>query len=407
MVQKRSYAAITKGVRQPAPAKGTDVKKKGKPYNDNDSEDDSGDEAFIARDEKFAASVQRLIEDEEEQRLFEERKAGTGDGQEQSQDDDNEAFEGEDEDLAPGGIKLDLFGLGEEQQRLFDPPQYKTIGDILFEQMETQKRRDAEKERMELFTETTRTAYSNLGKFMARFRSGKLPQLLKCIPSLKNWLDILWLTNPENWTFHAIKEATPIFVHGLRSKEVARYLQYVVLPAVLKSIDKTQKLNVQLFETLKKSIYKAQEWIKGIYFPIILDDACTYRRAAIINAVLAKCSITPITSGALLVKLALLPSHNNVIIYSMVRIINKKHNLPLNVINVMVDFFRRWLEIDEEPTVIWHQLMLVFVQRWKDDLNQLQKEALKIVMRRHPHPKVSAEVRRELFPMPSSAMSMC
>eukprot|EP01053_Blabericola_migrator_P002337 Blabericola_migrator_1__2336@NODE_1651_length_4092_cov_128_792298_g1074_i0_p2_GENE_NODE_1651_length_4092_cov_128_792298_g1074_i0NODE_1651_length_4092_cov_128_792298_g1074_i0_p2_ORF_typecomplete_len402_score79_44Bystin/PF05291_11/1_5e84TFIIF_alpha/PF05793_12/1_7DUF3280/PF11684_8/34DUF3280/PF11684_8/25_NODE_1651_length_4092_cov_128_792298_g1074_i03181523 len=359
----------------------------------SDTDTDSGDEALVARDEKFAASVKKLIQEDAEARVYEEAEvAETEAGDDVGMDDDD-------------GDNMTLF---QDAPPMFESscPQYKTIGDILFEQMEAQKRREAEKQRMELFTETTRTAYQNLGKFMSRYRSGKLPQLLKCIPRLKNWADILWLTHPENWTCHAIKEATPVFVNGLRNRDVSRYLQYVVLPAVLKSIDTHQKLNLHLFEALKKAIYKAQEWIKGIYFPIILDDACNYKRATIINAVLAKCSITPITAGALLVKLATLPSHNHVIIYSMIRIINKKHNLPLNVLNCMVSFFERYLEIDEPQNVIWHQLLLVFAQRWKDDLTPQQKEKLKLVMRKHTHPHITPEIRRELFASGPADVSM-
>eukprot|EP01054_Gregarina_sp_Poly1_P002186 Gregarina_sp_Poly_1__2185@NODE_1581_length_3795_cov_120_818938_g311_i2_p1_GENE_NODE_1581_length_3795_cov_120_818938_g311_i2NODE_1581_length_3795_cov_120_818938_g311_i2_p1_ORF_typecomplete_len352_score48_40Bystin/PF05291_11/4_1e60CAMSAP_CC1/PF17095_5/0_06Bac_transf/PF02397_16/0_13_NODE_1581_length_3795_cov_120_818938_g311_i225553610 len=330
MPPQKSYAAVTRTIRKPklpsliSTVNDSPVGRKAGPYSRRrpsqagDDEELSADDACsLAGDEKFARTVRKLLQQDTDEGVYEQATVG--------QDGDTNEFV----ELPEEKWHFDL--LARDYVSSPGTQQYKTLGDTLFEQMEEKRRREAEKEKMEMFTETTRSAYTKLGKFMARFRSGKLPQLLKCIPKLKNWADILWLTKPENWSCHAIREATPIFVNGLRSREVSRYLQYVVLPAVEKSIDQHQKLNLHLFETLKKSIFKSQEWIKGIYFPIILDEHCNYKRAAIINSVLAKCSITPLTAGALLVKLATLPSHSNVIIYSMVRILNKKHNLPLNV----------------------------------------------------------------------------
>lgn len=47
--------------------------------------------------------------------------------------------------------------------------------------------------------------------------------------------------------------------------------------------------------------------------------------------------------------------------------------------------------------VIWHQSLLSFAQRYKNQLSQEHKDALKVLMRAHHHHQITPEVRRELF----------
>ncbi|KAI8874690.1 Bystin [Backusella circina FSU 941] len=46
--------------------------------------------------------------------------------------------------------------------------------------------------------------------------------------------------------------------------------------------------------------------------------------------------------------------------------------------------------------VLWHQSLLVFAQRYKQDLISEQKDALLDVMKTKFHPGITPEVRREL-----------
>jgi essential nuclear protein 1 len=44
--------------------------------------------------------------------------------------------------------------------------------------------------------------------FVPRYTVGKVPKAFKIIPNLKNWEDVLWLTNPEGWSPHAMYEVS-------------------------------------------------------------------------------------------------------------------------------------------------------------------------------------------------------
>lgn len=64
--------------------------------------------------------------------------------------------------------------------------------------------------------------YQKVGLILSRYKSGQIPKAFKVIPSLKNWEEILGLTNPEKWTPNAMFEATKIFASNLPPKSVER-----------------------------------------------------------------------------------------------------------------------------------------------------------------------------------------
>ena len=46
--------------------------------------------------------------------------------------------------------------------------------------------------------------------------------------------------------------------------------------------------------------------------------------------------------------------------------------------------------------VLWHQALLTFAQRYKSDVSSEQKEALLELLKKHSHPEITHEIRREL-----------
>ena len=48
--------------------------------------------------------------------------------------------------------------------------------------------------------------YRGVGKLLSRYTVGKIPKAFKIIPNLKNWEEILYLTDPEGWTPQAMFE---------------------------------------------------------------------------------------------------------------------------------------------------------------------------------------------------------
>ena len=260
---------------------------------------------------------------------------------------------------------------------------------------------------------------SRIGLFLSRYKSGKLPKPFKILPTVPHWEDILDITRPDSWSTNACYEATKIFVSS--TPIVAqRFMEMVLLPRVQLDIEETKKLNVHLFNSLKKGLYKPAAWFKGFLFPLINDNRCTLRHAHIISAVLVRVSVPVLHSAAALKGLCDIAAQEsspesektgatNVFIKAL---LEKKYALPYQVIDALVFHFLRWKVADQSMQldgaaaakanavklpVIWHQSLLAFAQRYRNDITEDQREALLDLLLTKGHASIGPEIRRELL----------
>ncbi|KAL4364619.1 hypothetical protein AHAS_Ahas07G0024200 [Arachis hypogaea] len=119
--------------------------------------------------------------------------------------------------------------------------------------------------------------YKGVGTILSKYTTGKLPKAIKPVPSMAQWEEILYLTEPENWSPHALYQVTRIFASNLNTKKAERFYKLVLLPRVREDIRKSKKLHFSVYETLKKALYKPGAFFKGILFPlceIVFDMQC-------------------------------------------------------------------------------------------------------------------------------------
>ncbi|TPX49457.1 hypothetical protein SeMB42_g01572 [Synchytrium endobioticum] len=237
--------------------------------------------------------------------------------------------------------------------------------------------------------------YTKVGMILSRYRSGKLPKTFKIIPTLSDWEDILLLTNPEKWTPHATYQATRIFSSNLKANLAQRFYSVFLLDKVRTEISETKKLNVHLYNALKKALYKPAAFFKGFLLPLCESGDCTLREAVIVGSVLTKVSIPTLQSAACLLKLAEMEYSGANSIFIRI-LVDKKYALPYKVLDALVFHFIKFTRTEAEMPVLWHQSLLVFVQRYKNDLTDEQKESLLELIRIKTHYAVSYEIRREL-----------
>jgi Bystin len=113
------------------------------------------------------------------------------------------------------------------------------------------------------------TVLIRLAIFLQGYKSGPLPKLFKVIHTLPAWARILALTKPENWSPHACRAATRIFVSTMKPPQAQLFLSVVLLDAIREDIQSNKKLNVQYYEALKRALYKPGAFFKGIVFPML------------------------------------------------------------------------------------------------------------------------------------------
>lgn len=237
--------------------------------------------------------------------------------------------------------------------------------------------------------------FKSVAKILAKYRSGKLPKAFKVIPSLSNWEEVLYLTEPENWSAAAMFQATRIFCSNLNSTRAQRFYNLVLLPRVRDDITEYKRLNFHLYMALKKSLFKPAAFFKGLLLPLCDSGTCTLREALIIGSVLVKTSVPMLHSSAALLKLAEMDYNgaNSIFIRTL---LDKKYALPYRVVDAVVFHFVRFTSDDRELPVLWHQSLLTFVQRYKEDMSMEQKEALLELVRLQCHHDITPEIRREI-----------
>ncbi|KAH8802802.1 rRNA processing protein-like protein Bystin [Xylogone sp. PMI_703] len=274
--------------------------------------------------------------------------------------------------------------------------------------------------------------YTRIGILLSRFKSGKLPKPFKILPTVPNWETILQITRPDSWSPNAVYEATRIFISSTPST-AQKFLEMVVLDRVREDIAETKKLNVHLFNALKKGLYKPAAWFKGILFPLVASGTCTLREAHIISAVLVRVSIPVLHSAAAIKGLCDIAAQEssagtegggatNIFIKAL---LEKKYALPYQVIDALVFHFLRFRSVDPASVhpddigmgggmegvsmtdkarmkesklpVIWHQSLLAFATRYKNDISEDQREALLDLIQTNGHHSIGPEIRRELL----------
>ena len=214
--------------------------------------------------------------------------------------------------------------------------------------------------------------YRQVGDLLRRYTTGKVPKAFKIIPALSNWEEVLYLTNPEKWSPHAMYQATRLFASNLNAKMAQRFYSLVLLPRVRDDIAEHKRLHFALYQALKKATFKPAAFYKGILIPLCASRTCTLREAVVLSSVLTRGSIPMLHSAAALLKLAELQYAGTTSFFLRV-LLDKKYALPFRVIDALVDHFLRFRQETRALPVVWHQSLLCFVQRYKNEIRAEDK----------------------------------
>jgi len=279
--------------------------------------------------------------------------------------------------------------------------QRRTLADIIQDKITEKKTEidtqfsDAGSQQMKDLNPKVVEMYEDVGKVLQKYRSGKIPKAFKVIAQFRNWEQLLYITRPELWSAAAMYQATRIFTANLKEKMAQRFFNLILLPRVRDDIDTYRRLNFHLYQALRKALFKSGAFFKGFLLPLCESGNCTLREAIIISSVLSRNSIPVLHSCAAMLKIAEMEYSGANSIFLRV-LLDKKYALPYRVVDSVVFHFLGFRSEKRELPVLWHQSLLTFCQRYKQDVSTEQKEALLELLKIHPHHKITAEVRREL-----------
>ncbi|KAL5013265.1 hypothetical protein ScPMuIL_007535 [Solemya velum] len=282
-----------------------------------------------------------------------------------------------------------------------NPSVRRTLADIIQEKI-TEKQTEIQTQmsdvasvQIQQLDERVVNMYRTIGQILTKYRSGKLPKAFKIIPSLRNWEQILYITEPEKWSAATMYQASRIFASNLNAKMAQRFFNLVLMPRIRDDISEYKRLNFHLYMAIRKSLFKPAAFFKGVLLPICESGDSTLREATILASILAKNSIPMLHSAAAILKIAEMDyaGANSIFLRTL---LDKKYALPYRVIDAVVHHFLRFIPDKRELPVLWHQSLLTFIQRYKEDISTEQKELLMELLRSHTHELITPETRREL-----------
>ncbi|XP_054815332.1 bystin [Prosopis cineraria] len=319
---------------------------------------------------------------------------------EDDDDDDIDEFAGFSETQSQfGGYDEEI---NEEDERVMeafllkDQGRQRTLADLIVERIKEKDAAVASEVRpVPKLDKSILDIYKGVGIHLSKYTAGKIPKPFKHIPAMKHWEEILYVTQPENWSPNAIYQATRIFSSNLGVKKAERFYKLVLLPRVREDIRKNKRLHFALYQSLKKSLYKPAAFFKGILFPLCESRTCTLREAVVIGSIIQKVSIPPLHSSVALLKLAEM-EYCGTTSYFIKLLVEKKYALPYRVVDAVVSHFTRFVEETRIMPVIWHQSLLAFVQRYKNELRKEEKDNLRDLLDKQKHRLVTPEIIREL-----------
>lgn len=237
-------------------------------------------------------------------------------------------------------------------------------------------------------------AYKMVGDVLKTYTSGKLPKAFNVLPTTESWEELIDLTRPEEWTPHAMYEATIMFSSNLNAFLAERFYQKVLLPKIRSDIKRHKKLNVHYYKCLKKAIFKPSGFFKGIIIPISKNASA--KEAAILGSILKKCSIPVAHSSACIMNLLAENSLHLGALYFLKILLLKKYALPTSVKEALVKYFCSFRTFSQVLPVSWHQTLLIFVQIYKFDLSEDEKNSLEKLITVQNHHMITEDIFREL-----------
>lgn len=366
----------------------------------------------LSREQKLEVETEQ--QQKQSQKKLSRRKKDDSDDDDDGNASDPEEWDGGDDvvnDAQSGYVEVADGALTAEDEALINSmmqpsAERRTLADMILEKIEQKQAQDAaaangeqegEEGNMDLPPKVVHV-YTEIGVILSRYTSGKLPKAFKVIPALTNWEEVLYLTRPDRWTPQAMYAATRIFASNLNPHMAQRFYNLVLLDAVRADIHANKKLNYHYYMALKKAIYKPAAFLKGILLALCREQ-CTLREATIVASVLQRVSIPVHHSAVAIHKLASFREYTGATSIFLRALLNKKYSLPSPVVSSLVGHFASFVKNDTTLPVLWHQSLLVFVQRYKLLLkeNEAAREALRLVMKKHYHAKITPEIRRELF----------
>jgi essential nuclear protein 1 len=174
--------------------------------------------------------------------------------------------------------------------------------------------------------------------FLKVYRSGKFPKIIKVLPNLKNFEEIIWLIRPDIWSEQAIFSITRSFLPKLDKIQMSRFYTIVLVPRFQEIIFNKKSFSTHIQKTIGISSRFPSIFFPSFVLPICESKNCSIKEGAVICSIISKYHFPPTIVMTVLVKLLKIPITPPKCMICRI-IISKNYLIPHRIIDLLVDFF--------------------------------------------------------------------
>ncbi|ORE10651.1 Bystin-domain-containing protein [Rhizopus microsporus var. microsporus] len=227
--------------------------------------------------------------------------------------------------------------------------------------------------------------YKRLGMFLSRYKIGKLPRSFKIMPMLKNWEEVIYLTQPDHWTPQAMYEASKLFMSH-NTVQMQNFISYVLFPYTRQRITNNSNYHLEypVFLALQTALLNARIFTLGYLKPLCESGECTAMEASVIGCIMAL--HTKLKPVPILWSLMSLPFSIPTTLFILVALERKRKRIPRAFYRPLTYYFIRAAESANQLPYIWYQALYVFAKYCADELDKSELYRLmKLVRARKGH----------------------
>uniref|UniRef100_T1GI16 Bystin n=1 Tax=Megaselia scalaris TaxID=36166 RepID=T1GI16_MEGSC len=142
-----------------------------------------------------------------------------------------------------------------------------------------------------------------------------------------------------------------------------RFYNLVLLPRIRDDLSEYKRLNMHLYNALRKALFKPAAFMKGIILPLLESGDCTLREAIIFGSVVARSTIPVLHSSACLLKICEMgyTGANSIFIRIF---LDKRYALPYRVVDAAVFHFLRLKDNGQFPCM-WIYFNVFYTYRMR------------------------------------------
>lgn len=120
--------------------------------------------------------------------------------------------------------------------------------------------------------------YFRAALYLKQYRTGPLPKLVTYLPQSPNWAQLLSYMRPEEWSRQAMYRVMRVFAANLKPKQLATFLNCVVLTIIRDDIRDNGKMHPVFRQTLERSLFKPAAFFQGFLFPLLnVGDSAVFQ----------------------------------------------------------------------------------------------------------------------------------